>query len=104
MAESADSATALASAPAASAAPRVKSTSPVGRSEASNGEVVIHVRFHPTGLVNTVNHRPDRISPQDWFDLLCRKAPSSYQALAGGRGAFRIQREALDAIWQDYEV
>jgi hypothetical protein len=82
-----------------------KSSAPVGRGEATRGQVIVHVRFHPSGKVNTVNHRPDRVDPQDWFDLLCRRAPpSSYQALAGGRGVFHIQSDAFDAIWQDHEI
>lgn len=71
------------------------------RSEEKRGEVVIHVRFHPTGLVNTINQRPDHISPQDWFDRLCRAAPSTYQPLSGGRAAFRIQSPVFDAIWRE---
>jgi hypothetical protein len=97
MAENTDSTTTLATRDAAPA-PEVKSSTPVGR-----GEVIIHVRFHPNGRVNTVNHRPDQVSPQDWFDLLCRAAPSSYQALAGGRGVFRIQSDVFDGVWQANE-
>jgi len=62
------------------------------------GEVVIHVRFHPTGLVNTINQRPEYLSPQDWFDRLCRAAPLTYQPLSGGRGAFRIPSDDFDVI------
>lgn len=65
------------------------------------GEVVIHVRFHPTGLVNTINQRPEQISPQDWFDRLCRAAPLTYQPLSGGRGAFRIPGDDFDVILRD---
>jgi hypothetical protein len=69
--------------------------------EAKIDFVVIDVRFHPNGLVNTANHRPEHIAPQDWFDLLCRQAPSTYRPLAGGRGSFRIDRDLFDRIWQD---
>lgn len=96
MADNMEATTMLASKTEVLSAPKVKSSTPVGR-----GEVIIHVRFHPNGRVNTVNHRPESVSPQDWFDLLCRAAPSSYQALAGGRGVFRIPSNQLDAIWQD---
>jgi hypothetical protein len=64
-------------------------------------EVIIHVRFHPTGLVNTINQRPEHISPQEWFDRLCRAAPLSYQPLSGGRAAFRISSEAFEVILRD---
>jgi len=104
MAENMESATALASKTEASSATEVKSSTPLARGEGARGQVIIHVRFHPNGRVNTVNHRPDSVDPQDWFDLLCRAAPSSYQALAGGRGVFRIQSNDFDAIWQAKEV
>ncbi len=100
MADNTKSTTVLASKSAISSATEGKSSN-----SAARGEVIIHVRFHPNGKVNTVNHRPDRVSPQDWFDLLCRRAaPSSYQALAGGRGVFRIQSDVFDAIWQENEI
>ena len=70
----------------------------INHGEGKRGEVIIHVRFHPTGLVNTISQRPDHVSPQDWFDRLCRAAPSTYQPLSGGRGAFRIQGHDFDAI------
>ncbi len=64
-------------------------------------QVVIQARFHPNGLINTINQRPDHLSPQDWFDYLCRAAPSTYQPLAGGRGAFHIGSEDFEAILRD---
>jgi hypothetical protein len=103
MAENMESATALASKTGVSPATEVNSPAP-SRGEGTRGQVIIHVRFHPNGRVNTVNHRPDRVDPQDWFDLLCREAPSSYQPLAGGRGVFRIQSNDFDAIWQANEA
>jgi hypothetical protein len=64
-------------------------------------EVVVNVRFQPNGLVNTINQRPGRLSPQEWFDILCRAAPLTYQPLSGGRGAFRIGGDDFDVILQN---
>jgi len=69
---------------------------------AGNGsEVTILARFHPDGLINTINHRPEHLDPQEWFDRLCLVAPTTYQPLAGGRGAFRIPCDAFDVIWRE---
>lgn len=54
------------------------------------GDVVVNVRFLPNGLVNTITHRPDHLSPQAWFDHLCHSAPGNYRPLSGGRGTFVI--------------
>jgi hypothetical protein len=60
--------------------------------------VMIHVRFAPNGTVVEISERPASVSPQDWFNWLSDNAPDVYQALAGGRGVFRIQRDKLDAF------
>jgi hypothetical protein len=62
------------------------------------GEVVVDVRFHPNGLVNTINHRPENLSPQGWFDRLCHADPKAYRALSGGRGTFLFSHNEFDAI------
>jgi hypothetical protein len=79
-----------------------KQASTTSESDGTQGDIIIDVRFHPNGLVNSANHRPAKISPQDWFDLLCRAAPGTYQPLAGGRGSFRIRREEFDRIVQEH--
>lgn len=61
-------------------------------------EVIVQVGFHPNGLVNTINHLPGQLSPQAWFDALCREAPLAYQPLSGGRAAFRVQSDVLESI------
>jgi hypothetical protein len=38
------------------------------------------------------------MDPQSWFNILSDKAGSSYQALAGGRGVFRLTRAEVEAI------
>lgn len=60
--------------------------------------VMIHVRFAPNGTVVEISERPQGISPQDWFDHLSANKPLVYQALAGGRGIFRIEREELETL------
>jgi hypothetical protein len=82
-------------------------TSPAKAPTATNladggGKIVIDVRFQPNGLVNAINHRPEHIGAQDWFDLLCRDERSVYQPLAGGRGAFHIERGLFENILQEY--
>ncbi|WP_026606831.1 hypothetical protein [Methylocapsa acidiphila] len=69
---------------------------------AGPNEVIIHARFHPNGLINTINHRPEPLSPQEWFDRLCHAAPDTYQPLSGGRGAFRIPNDLFALIWETY--
>lgn len=99
--ENAESTTARAESKDAGSASEVASRTSINHGEEKRGEVVIHVRFHPTGLVNTINQRPDHLSAQDWFDRLCRAAPSTYQPLSGGRAAFRIPSHVFDAIWRE---
>ncbi|MGB8276474.1 MAG: hypothetical protein WCF20_00835 [Methylovirgula sp.] len=63
----------------------------------SPGKVVIDVRFHPSGLVNMINHRPANMEPQDWFDFLCRNT-SNYRPYAGGRGTFAIPKDKFEEL------
>lgn len=60
--------------------------------------IMIHVRFAPNGAVVEIGERPAAMSPQDWFNALSTKAGNAYQTLAGGRGLFRLTREAVDAL------
>lgn len=53
-------------------------------------KVIIHVRFMPNGSVSEIGERPTDSTPQQWFDFLSLKAGDHYQALAGGRGVFRL--------------
>jgi hypothetical protein len=61
-------------------------------------EVIVHVRFHPNGLVNTIDCRPEHLSREVWFYHLRCGAPLNYQVFAGGRGMFRIQRSRFEDI------
>lgn len=64
------------------------------------GDVIVNVRFFPDGTVNTIDNRPVDMSAQAWFHHLCRTAPNYFQALAGGRGHYRIPFESFQAILQ----
>ncbi len=60
--------------------------------------VIIHARFAPNGTVVEISERPDALTPQDWFDFLSDKAGNAYQALAGGRGVFRLTKAEAEAL------
>ena len=60
--------------------------------------IMIHVRFSPDGTVSEIGERPVGFTPQDWFNYLSGEAASAYQPFAGGRGVFRLTREAVDAF------
>jgi len=59
---------------------------------------VIHVRFAPDGTVFEIGERPESIDANQWFAKLSGVAAGAFQALSGGRGVFRIDRAALDAL------
>lgn len=58
--------------------------------------VVIHVRFAPDGSVTEIGERPVSLSAQEWFNKLSNAFAESFQALSGGRGAFRLTPDELD--------
>lgn len=60
--------------------------------------VMIHARFAPNGTVVEIGERPPALTPQDWFNFLSDNAGAKYQALAGGRGLFRLTRTEADAL------
>ncbi|MFA5952164.1 MAG: hypothetical protein WC807_17990 [Hyphomicrobium sp.] len=60
---------------------------------------LIHARFAPNGTVVEISERPPALSPQDWFNFLSDKVGgTSYQALSGGRGIFRLTRDKIEAL------
>jgi hypothetical protein len=68
-------------------------------------QVMIHVRFHPNGSVIEIGERPKGKNPQQWFDFLSERiGDKAYQALMGGRGVFRMTREACDALRTEVEA
>ncbi|QSA99307.1 hypothetical protein [Methylococcus sp. EFPC2] len=68
---------------------------------AAEGKVVeslIHVSFNPDGTVALIGERPQGAAAQAWFKYLSHNTLNRYQALAGGRGLFRIPRPEVDAL------
>lgn len=63
-------------------------------------QVVLHARFAPNGSVVEIGDRPASLPPQDWFNFLSDNAGDAYQALAGGRGVFRLTKAELDTLKQ----
>jgi hypothetical protein len=63
-------------------------------------KVLIHVRFAPNGGVTEISERPQALAPQDWFNTLSARASGNYQPLAGGRGVFRLTRDAVAGFQQ----
>ncbi|HUB64864.1 MAG TPA: hypothetical protein VL996_10565 [Methylocella sp.] len=63
-----------------------------------DAKVMIHIRFAPNGSVVEIGERPATLSPQDWFDFLSDNVGLKYQALAGGRGVFRLMRTETDDL------
>jgi hypothetical protein len=62
-------------------------------------DAIIHARFAPNGTVVEISERPPALTPQDWFNYLSDKVGgSSYQALSGGRGIFRLTKEQIEAL------
>lgn len=64
----------------------------------SENPVVIHARFAANGTIAEISERPAGLNPQEWFDFLSYRRALDYQALAGGRGVFRLDRADLDAL------
>lgn len=65
----------------------------------SDDLVIIHARFAPNGTIVEISERPPSLTPQEWFDFLALKVgETSYQALSGGRGIYRVARAELDAL------
>jgi len=58
-------------------------------------KILIHARFNPSGSVVEISERPASLSAQEWFDYLADHAGTTYQALAGGRGVYRLTAEQL---------
>ena len=63
-----------------------------------SNQVMIHVRFAPSGGVTEISERPTSANAQEWFDFVSQGTVDCYQALSGGRGIFRVPREQVDAL------
>lgn len=64
----------------------------------SDEPVIIHARFAANGSIAEISERPQGLNPQEWFDFLSYRSASTYQALAGGRGVFRLTRAEVEAF------
>jgi hypothetical protein len=62
------------------------------------GTVNVNVRFHPDGTVNIIDALPRHCSGQQWFYRLCRAEGAKFEVFAGGRGRFRIEPAAFEAL------
>jgi hypothetical protein len=71
---------------------------PANQNQSKPDDMLIHVRYHPNADVNTIDERPEHLTPKAWLGLLWTEAPQHYLGLSGGRGFFRIPRETYDAI------
>ena len=58
-------------------------------------KVIIHVRFMPNGSVSEIGERPAEQHTAAMVRLSELKAGDHYQALAGGRGVFRLIRNQM---------
>jgi len=66
--------------------------------EGKRVECLIHVRFNPDGTVADIGERPPAVKAQAWFKYLSQHTVDRYQALAGGRGLFRLPRPDVDTL------
>ncbi len=61
-------------------------------------EIVIHARYMADGSIAEISERPESLSAQEWFNLLCVKVPNAAHALAGGRIIFRVNATELETL------
>ena len=64
----------------------------------STRATIIHVRFAPDGTVTEIGERPISLSAQDWYGKLAGTFGSSFEALSGGRGVFRVSPDDILAL------
>jgi hypothetical protein len=58
--------------------------------------VLLWVRFWPNGGIATIDHRPEHLSPYDWFTILNEEAALVYTPLTQtSRGYWRLSREKI---------
>ena len=66
--------------------------------DAKEPDVLIHLRFNPSGDVTIIDQQPQHLTVYEWYTRLCQGASNHYRALAGGRGFFRIPKSIFNAI------
>ncbi len=74
------------------------SASVSGAAEGKQDECLIHDRFKPDGTEAKIGERPQAVKAQAWFKYLSQHTLNRYQALAGGRGLFRLPRPDVDTL------
>ena len=66
--------------------------------ETATVECILHVRFNNDGTVMEIGECPSPLTPDGWFTLLSQHTLNRYQALAGGRGVFKLPRTEVDRL------
>ncbi|GGF51883.1 hypothetical protein GCM10007301_09150 [Azorhizobium oxalatiphilum] len=61
-------------------------------------EVILHMKFINNGSVVEAGETPASLTAQQWFNFLSLAVPTAYQALAGGRGVFRLTKVELSVL------
>lgn len=67
-------------------------------------DVMIHVNFENNGTVSRIGELPAGLSGQEWFDKLTRVPNNHFQALAGGRGVFKIPADLLGQLRSNHLI
>ncbi len=75
-----------------------KAVEPEVQVEEQPDNVLIHVRFMPSGEIFSIDAQPEQMQPKAWYEHLVMNAPQHYQTLAGGRGFFRIPRPTYETL------
>jgi hypothetical protein len=75
-----------------------KAVEPEVEIEEKPDNVLINVRFMPSGDIFSIDGLPEQVPPKVWYEHLLMNAPEHYQTLAGGRGFFRIPRPSYEAL------
>jgi len=60
-------------------------------------EIVIHARYAQDGSVSEISERPEGLSAQEWFNLLCVKVPNAAHAV-GWTHHFRVDAAELQTL------
>jgi hypothetical protein len=66
--------------------------------ETTTVECVVHVRFNNDGTVMEIGECPEALTPKAWFKVLSQQTLNRYQAMAGGRGMFRLPRTEMESL------
>jgi hypothetical protein len=74
------------------------SASASGAAEGKIVECLIHVRFNPNGTISEIGECPAGVTVQNWFRYLSQHTRNCYQALAGGRGLFKLPRTEVETL------